>query len=110
MKQAATISKPIPLDQRLKQASTFAEKGATEAARAIKTESARGKARQEDKTAPEAAKSKSGQVPPDDVRLTANIKRHLHKRLKDAAAQRQYEMGRQFTIGELIEELVEKYV
>lgn len=107
MKPAATIKKPS-IDVRA--AVAFAEKGAIEAPQAAKSESARGRARQADENATEAAKNKSGQVPPDDVRLTANIKRHLHKRLKDAAAQRQYEMGRSFTIGELIEELVEKYV
>lgn len=43
----------------------------------------------------------SGQVPPGDVRLTANIREDLHLRLKITAAKRRT------TIGELIEELVE---
>lgn len=66
-----------------------------------------------EKSAPQthhAAKGTSGQVPPNDVRLTANIRRDLHKRLKDAAAQRQYETGKGFTIGELIEELIEQHL
>jgi len=46
----------------------------------------------------------SGQVPEGDVRLTANIRDDLHLKLKIAAARRRT------TIGELIEELVEKYL
>ncbi|MEJ1342474.1 MAG: hypothetical protein RPU34_06115 [Candidatus Sedimenticola sp. (ex Thyasira tokunagai)] len=45
---------------------------------------------------------KSGLVPEGDVRLTANIRGGLHLKLKIEAAQRRT------TIGELIEELVEK--
>lgn len=48
--------------------------------------------------------SLSGQVPEGDVRLTANIRDDLHLKLKIAAARRRT------TIGELIEELVEKYL
>ncbi len=58
----------------------------------------------------EKAQATSGLVPAGDVRLTANIRRDLHKRLKDAAAQRQYETGKGFTIGELIEELIDAHV
>ncbi len=46
----------------------------------------------------------SGQVPEGDVRLTANIREDLHLKLKIAAARRRT------TIGELLEELVEKYI
>lgn len=46
----------------------------------------------------------SGQVPEGDVRLTANIRDDLHLKLKIAAARRRT------TIGELIEELVEKHL
>ena len=60
--------------------------------------------------ASERTQATSGQVPVGDVRLTANIRRDLHKRLKDAAAQRQYETGKGFTIGELIEELIESHL
>lgn len=48
--------------------------------------------------------SLSGQVPEGDVRLTANIRDDLHLKLKITAARRRT------TIGELIEELVEKYL
>ena len=46
----------------------------------------------------------SGQVPEGDVRLTANIRQDLHLKLKIAAARRRS------TIGELLEEMVEKYL
>ncbi len=46
----------------------------------------------------------SGQVPEGDVRLTANIREDLHLKLKIVAARRRT------TIGEMLEELVEKYV
>ena len=46
----------------------------------------------------------SGQVPEGDVRLTANIRDDLHLKLKISAARRRT------TIGELLEELVEKYL
>lgn len=46
----------------------------------------------------------SGLVPNGDVRLTANIRQDLHLKLKIASAYRRT------TIGEIIEELVEKYV
>jgi hypothetical protein len=48
--------------------------------------------------------SLSGQVPEGDIRLTANIRDDLHLKLKITAARRRT------TIGELIEELVEKYL
>ncbi len=46
----------------------------------------------------------SGLVPEGDIRLTANIREDLHLRLKIAAARQRT------TIGEIIEELVEKYI
>jgi len=49
-------------------------------------------------------KSPSGQVPEGDVRLTANIREDLHLKLKIMAARRRT------TIGELLEELVDKYI
>ena len=45
-----------------------------------------------------------GPVPEGDVRLTANIREDLHLKLKIVAA------TRRTTIGELIEELVERYL
>ena len=51
-----------------------------------------------------AAKKVSGLVPDGDVRLTANIRQDLHLKLKIASAYRRT------TIGEIIEELLEKYI
>lgn len=58
----------------------------------------------------EKTQATSGQIPTGDIRLTANIRRDLHKWLKDAATQRQYETGKGFTIGELIEEMIETHM
>lgn len=46
----------------------------------------------------------SGLVPPDDVRLTANIRKDLHLKLKIAAAESRT------TIGEIIEALVIRHL
>lgn len=46
----------------------------------------------------------SGKVPSGDVRMTANIRSDLHIKLKIAAAERRT------TIGELIEELIERHL
>ena len=51
-----------------------------------------------------ARTSSPAPVPEGDVRLTANIRQDLHLKLKIAAA------TRRTTIGELIEELVERYL
>lgn len=51
-----------------------------------------------------AQKGVSGLVPEGDVRLTANIRQDLHLKLKIASAYRRT------TIGEIIEELIERYV
>lgn len=48
-----------------------------------------------------STKSKSGQVPAGDVRLTVNIRADLHKRLRIAA------INREMTAGELLEELIQ---
>lgn len=56
------------------------------------------------KPAQEGVKSKSGQVPEGCVRLGANIREDLHLKLKIVAA------NRRTTIGELIEDLVEKHL
>lgn len=53
---------------------------------------------------PAKSKPASGLVPAGDVRLTANIREDLHLKLKIAAAHRRT------TIGELIEDLVERYM
>lgn len=49
-------------------------------------------------------KSKSGQVPEGDTRLSVNINKKLHKKLKMAAVQRET------TVGEILEELVKKHL
>lgn len=48
-----------------------------------------------------ARKTSGGLVPDGDIRLTANIKKEHHKRLKIAAIERG------LTVGELIEQMVE---
>lgn len=52
----------------------------------------------------EGKKQVSGLVPEDDVRLTANIRKDLHLKLKIKAAEERT------TIGELIEQLIEKHL
>jgi hypothetical protein len=47
---------------------------------------------------------RSGLVPEGDVRLTANIRADLHRKLKHAA------VDRGTTVGELLEELVDKHL
>lgn len=49
-------------------------------------------------------KQLSGLVPEDDVRLTANIRKDLHLKLKIKAAEERT------TIGELIEDLIENHL
>lgn len=51
---------------------------------------------------PKQSEPKSGKVPEGDVRLTANIRGDLHMKLKMKAVMERT------TIGELIEELIEK--
>ncbi len=62
------------------------------------------KARSRKKPARKKSTGKSGQVPDGDVRLTANIRQSLHLRLKIEAAHRR------ITIGELVEELIQKNI
>lgn len=50
------------------------------------------------------AKGTSGQVPPNDKRLTVNIHKDLHKKLKHAA------VDHDTTVGELIESLIDKHL
>lgn len=57
-----------------------------------------------------SSKGLSGKVPEGDVRLTCNIKADIHLKLKIAAATRQAELGKAFTVGELIEELAQRYI
>lgn len=50
------------------------------------------------------SRPRSGLVPAGDIRLTANVKEEIHLKLKLVS------VHRRTTIGELIEELVEKYL
>ena len=52
----------------------------------------------------EPPKKVSGLVPAGDVRLTANIRQDLHLKLKIASAHRRT------TIGEILEELIQKHL
>lgn len=47
-------------------------------------------------------KGASGLIPEGDVRLTANIRKDLHKRLKHAA------VDQETTVGDILEALIEK--
>ncbi|MGD0844766.1 MAG: hypothetical protein ABSA06_10405 [Geobacteraceae bacterium] len=108
--EVTEIKKEAPLSPAMK--SSVKAKMKEEPAAIKPVKSARGKA----STAREERGSKrggakrivkgpvSGQVPEGDVRLTANIRDELHLKLKIAAARRRT------TIGELLEELVEKYL
>ena len=90
MKHAAVTKKPS-ISTLAGQAATFAE-----APQASKSSSAieQGK----------APAAKSGLVPADDVRLTANIRQDLHLKIKIEAAHRRT------TIGEILEELIEHHL
>ena len=55
-------------------------------------------------SSPDLSRQRSGLVPVGDIRLTANVKEEIHLKLKLVS------VHRRTTIGELIEELVEKYL
>ena len=63
---------------------------------------AKGRAKATRKAESAATGQKSGLVPEGDVRLTANIREDLHLKLKIEAAKRRT------TVGELIEQLIER--
>ena len=97
---------PIPLTKpnRAEAALAFAAKGAQSgfeadlpAGKGVDTTAAK-------KTAVKGAESKSGKVPESDKRLTANISKRHHIKLKVAAAERDT------TVGELIEELIDRHL
>lgn len=54
--------------------------------------------------AQKASKAVSGLIPEGDVRLTANIRQDLHLKLKIQAAKQRT------TIGEIVEELIDKHL
>lgn len=47
---------------------------------------------------------RTGHVPDGDARLTVNIRKDLHKKLKHSA------VDRETTVGEIIEQLIDKYI
>lgn len=98
-KRAATITKPSFGDAAL----AFAA-GSQKPQQAVSNEEPALSRRQAPETAPEAGKSLSGQVPVGDVRLTANIRKDLHTKLKVAAA------IQGTTIGEILEGLIEAHL
>ena len=49
-------------------------------------------------------KTTSGQIPDGDVRLTANVSKELHKKLKHAA------VDQETTVGEILEQLIKKHL
>jgi hypothetical protein len=92
-RKAAQISKPsIHLDT--SGALAFATES-TEAGQVVESQR---------RVSREATKAVSGLVPVGDVRLTANIKEHLHMKLKMES------VTRRTTIGELLEELIERHL
>lgn len=55
-------------------------------------------------------KSTSGQVPAGKVRFSVNLPTDLHEKLRRAAGKRTAETGKQVTMGDLVAELVKKYL
>jgi hypothetical protein len=95
-KRPAQLSKPtLNTDA----ARAFAT-GAQQPLKAASREEPRHSHRATPETAPGADKSVSGQVPDGDVRLTANIRKDLHMKLKMQA------VIQETTIGELLEKLI----
>lgn len=98
------IAKPAPVTSAPEKAASIRkaiEKAATQGAKKTRQPAVKPLKRGV-KAAP--VKAVSGLVPEGDVRLTANIRQDLHLKLKIAAAHRRT------TIGEMIEELIDKYV
>lgn len=89
--QASAVAAPSPVEEKA-------------AASPKRPTGARGRGKASNVKLPVKAKPVSGLVPAGDVRLTANIREDLHLKLKIAAAHRRT------TIGELIEELVDRYL
>lgn len=98
MKTSAVTKKPsIDTDLAMKFASP-------EASQAIKNRPVMSGKGPREKMAQKPVKAVSGLVPADDVRLTANIRKDLHLKLKIAAAESRT------TIGEIIEALVARHL
>lgn len=97
------MAKPKVAD-RFDQAEDFAKTGASGRGTAARKGQGKAKASQKAKSAQSGSETVSGLVPEGDVRLTANIRGDLHLRLKIEAAKQRT------TIGELVEELVDKHI
>jgi hypothetical protein len=98
VKKKTTLKKPtLPTDTVLE----FAERPSEARTGDKSGKQGLGKGKAE-KTSPTKPPQVSGNVPPGDVRLSANISEELHLKLKIAAARRRT------TIGELIEEMIEE--
>lgn len=96
-KQQVAIQKPV-----FGEALDFAKEAPKTPATAILPASKGADTSKPKKTAVKpASKSSGGLVPDGDIRLTANIKKEHHKRLKIAAIERG------LTVGELIEQMVD---
>lgn len=99
-KRPAQLSKPtLNTDA----ARAFAT-GAQQPPKAASREEPRHSHRATPETAPAVDKAVSGQIPEGDVRLTANIRKDLHMKLKMAA------VTGETTIGELLEKLIESHL
>jgi hypothetical protein len=99
---------PAPAPERADTTTVQPEKHAPVSMKSVRQQkmpntASRNESRQTKKN-PDASRRVSGLVPEGDVRLTANIRQDLHLRLKIAAAHRRT------TIGEIIEEMVDKYI
>ena len=97
------MAKPKVAD-RFDQADQFAKTGTTGRPTTAKKARAKAKMLPKPNRAQGASQGASGLVPEGDVRLTANIRGDLHLRLKIEAAKQRT------TIGELVEELVDKHI
>jgi hypothetical protein len=100
MKQPTLVKPKLDITQAIDFA-TETPQNAADAPKNKNKERNKGKGK---KTSQKASKQDSGLVPYNDVRLTANIRKDLHLKLKITAAEQRT------TIGELIEKLVEKHL
>ena len=101
MKKKTTLKKPTLTTDAVV---GFAEAPAKPAEGHKKAKAGKGIADTEKPASDSIKTGKSGLVPANDVRLSANIDRAIHLKLKIAAAEQRT------TIGELIESLVTEYL
>ena len=101
MKKKATLKKPTLTTDAVV---GFAEAPAKPVKGHTKPKVGKGISDPEKRPSVDPTKGKSGLVPDNDVRLSANIDRAIHLKLKIAAAEQRT------TIGELIEKLVTEHL